>query len=56
MVALYDKSKSKVENEIEIAVELPAAPMISYLFCDSWYTNAKIMDAYLRKGFYMFGH
>ena len=54
-VAMYDKTKSKVEVVREIAGELPEAPTVSYLLCDSWYTNAKIMDAFLKKGFYTVG-
>lgn len=54
-VALYDKSKSKVDIVRDIAGELPVPPTISYLLCDSWYTNVKIMDAFLKKGFYTVG-
>lgn len=40
-VILYDKSRSKIQIVQEIAEELPAAPVISYFLCDSWYTTAK---------------
>ena len=35
--------------------ELPAAPVISYFLCDSWYTTAKVMDRFIQKGFYTVG-
>lgn len=52
---LYDKSKSKIQIVQEIAEELPPAPVISYFLCDSWYTSAKVMDSFIRKGFYTIG-
>lgn len=54
-VILYDKSKSKIQIVQEIAKELPTAPVISYFLCDSWYTSVKIMDSFIRKGFYTIG-
>ena len=54
-VILYDKSKSKIHIVQEIAKELPTAPVISYFLCDSWYTSAKVMDSFIRKGFYTLG-
>lgn len=54
-VILYDKSKSKIHIVQEIAKELPTAPVISYFLCDSWYTSAKVMDSFIRKGFYTIG-
>ena len=54
-VILYDKSRSKIEVVQEIAEELPVAPVISYFLCDSWYTTAKVMDSFIRKGFYTIG-
>lgn len=54
-VILYDKSKSKIQIVQEIAEELPVAPVISYFLCDSWYASAKIMDSFIRKGFYTVG-
>lgn len=54
-VILYDKSRSKIEIVQEIAAELPIAPVISYFLCDSWYTTAKVMDSFIRKGFYTIG-
>ena len=50
-VILYDKSRSKIQIVQEIAEELPAAPVISYFLCDSWYTTAKVMDRFIQKGF-----
>lgn len=54
-ILLYDKSKSKIQMVQEIAEELPTAPVISYFLCDSWYTSAKVMDNFIRKGFYTIG-
>lgn len=54
-VILYDKSKSKIHIVQEIAKELSTAPVISYFLCDSWYTSAKVMDSFIRKGFYTLG-
>ena len=54
-IILYDKSKSKIQIVQEIAEELPPAPVISYFLCDSWYTSAKVMDSFIRKGFYTIG-
>ena len=34
---------------------LPAAPVISYFLCDSWYTTAKVMGRFIRKGLYTVG-
>lgn len=52
---LYDKSKSKIQIVQEIADELPAAPVISCFLCDSWYTSVKVMESFIRKGFYTIG-
>lgn len=54
-VVLYDKSKSKIQIVQEIAEELPVAPVLSYFLCDSWYTSVKVMDSFVRKGFYTIG-
>lgn len=54
-VILYDKSRSKIQIVQEIAEELPTAPVISYFLCDSWYTTVKVMDSFIRKGFYTIG-
>lgn len=54
-VILYDKSKSKIKIVQEIAEELPIAPVVSYFLCDSWYTSVKVMDNFIRKGFYTIG-
>ena len=42
-VILYDKSRSKIQIVQEIAEELPAAPVISYFLCDSWYTKQNLV-------------
>ena len=34
---------------------LPIAPVVSYFLCDSWYTSAKVMDCFIKKGFYIIG-
>lgn len=54
-VILYDKSRSKIRIVQEIADELPMAPVISYFLCDSRYTSVKVMDRFIRKGFYTIG-
>ena len=54
-VVMYDKSKSKIQIVCDIANELPQAPVLSYFLCDSWYTSAKVMDAFIKKGFYTIG-
>lgn len=48
-IVLYDKTKSKIKIVQDIAEEL------SYFLCDSWYTSEKLMDAFIRKGFYTIG-
>jgi hypothetical protein len=52
---MYDKSISKIDIACEIAQELPSTPNISYLLCDSWYVCGKLMDAFIKKGFYTIG-
>ena len=52
---MYDKSQSKIGIVCDIAEELPEAPVPSYFLCDSWYTSTKVMDAFIRKGFYTTG-
>jgi len=54
-IIMYDKTKSKIKTIQEIAEELPQAPVISYFLCDSWYSTAKVMDCFIRKGFYTIG-
>ncbi len=54
-IVMYDKSRSKVKIVQDIASELPAAPVISYFLCDSWYTCGDIMDAFIKKGFCTIG-
>ena len=54
-VILYDQSKSKIQIVKEIAEELPIAPVVSYFLCDSGYTSSKVMDSFIRKGFYTIG-
>lgn len=54
-IIMYDKTKSKIQIVCDIAEELPEAPVISYFLCDSWYTSAKIIDAFLRKGYHTIG-
>ena len=51
-VILYDKSKSKIQLVQEITGHLPVAPVISYFLCDSWYTSARLMNSFIRKGFH----
>jgi hypothetical protein len=51
----YDKSKPKTEIVQDILGTLPVAPVASYLLCDCWYTSAKLIDIFLKKGFYTVG-
>lgn len=52
---LYDKTKSKIQIIQDIAAELPIAPVVFYFLCDSWYISAKVMDCFIKKGFYTIG-
>jgi len=54
-VEMYDKSVSKIDKMCEIAQQLPSAPTLSYLLCDRWYTCRKLMEAFIKKGFYTVG-
>ena len=54
-IKMYDKSVSKIDRMCEIAQELPSAPVLSYLLCDRWYTCRKLMEAFIKKGFYTVG-
>lgn len=54
-IMMYDKSVSKIDLVCGIADELPAAPNISYLLCDSWYACGKVMDAFVKCGYYTVG-
>lgn len=54
-IVMYDKSKSKIQIVCDIADELPEAPVLSYFLCDSWYTSTKVMEAFIKKGFYTIG-
>jgi hypothetical protein len=54
-IKMYDKSVSKIDMMCEIAQKLPTAPTLSYLLCDRWYTCKKLMEAFIKKGFYTVG-
>ena len=54
-IVMYDKSRSKIQIVRDIAGELPPAPTVSFFLCDCWYSCAKVMDAFLLKGFYTVG-
>ena len=54
-IKMYDKSVSKIDIMCKLAQELPAAPTLSYLLCDRWYTCKKLMEAFVKKGFYTIG-
>ena len=54
-MVLYDKSRTKIQIACDIAKELPEAPNPSFFLCDCWYSCAKVMDAFLTKGFYTIG-
>jgi len=52
---MYDKTKTKIQIVQDIAEQLPQAPVVSYLLCDSWYTSKKLINPFLAKGFYTVG-
>ena len=52
---MYDKSVSKIELVSKIVAELPIAPVISYLLCDSRYVCDKVMNSFLSRGFCTIG-
>jgi len=54
-ICMYDKTISKIQIVLDVVAELPKPPVISYFLCDSWYSCAKIMDAFVKKGFYTIG-
>lgn len=54
-IIMYDKSMSKIELICRIASELPVAPVVSYLLCDSWYVCDKVINSFISKGFYTIG-
>ncbi len=54
-IIMYDKSVSKIELICRIASELPVAPVVSYLLCDSWYVCDKVINSFISKGFYTIG-
>ena len=54
-MVLYDKSRTKIQIACDIVKELPEAPTPSFFLCDCWYSCAKVMDAFLTKGFYTIG-
>lgn len=54
-IIMYDKTKSKIQLVCDLAEELPAAPVISYFLCDCWYTTEKVMNAFIKRGFYSIG-
>ena len=54
-IIMYDKSKTKIQLVQDVAKELPIAPVMSYLLCDSWYSSQKIIDSFTKKGFYTVG-
>ena len=52
---MYNKSISKIDIVQNIAKELPAPPVMSYLLCDCWYVSEKIINAFAQKGFHTIG-
>ena len=42
---MYNKSISKIDIVQNIAKELPAPLVMSYLLCDCWYVSEKIINA-----------
>ena len=54
-IVMYDKTRSKIQIVCDIAQELPEAPVVSFFQCDCWYSCAKVIEAFLIKGFYTIG-
>ena len=52
---MYDKTVSKIDLVCKIASELPIPPTVSYLLCDSWYVCGKVIDSFIKSGFYTVG-
>ena len=52
---MYNKSISKIDIVQNIAKELPAPPVMSYLLCDCRYVSEKIINAFAQKGFHTIG-
>jgi hypothetical protein len=52
----YDKAKrSKIEMTLDVADSLPVADTESYALFDSWYTNAKTVNAFRAKNYTVIG-
>ena len=54
-IIMYDKTVSKIDLVCKIASELPIPPTVSYLLCDSWYVCEKVIDCFIKSGFYTVG-
>ena len=54
-IVMYNKTRSKIQIVCDIAQELPEAPVVSFFQCDCWYSCAKVIEAFLTKGFYTIG-
>lgn len=54
-IIMYEKIKSKIQLMCDLAQEFPVPPVASYFLCDCWYTTGKVMDAFLKRGFYTVG-
>ena len=52
---MYNKSISKIDIVQNIAKELPAPLVMSYLLCDCWYVSEKIINAFAQKWFHTIG-
>ena len=52
---MYNKSISKIDIVQNIAKELPAPLVMSYLLCDCWYVSEKIINTFAQKGFHTIG-
>lgn len=52
----YEKGvRSKIQMLCDITKELPDAKKPSYGLCDSWFTNKKVINAHLEKGYHLIG-
>jgi len=47
--------KSKIQMICEIVESLPSPKGVAYGLCDSWFTNQKVINAHLKKGYDLIG-
>ena len=54
-IALYDKTKSKIDIAKEIIESLPEPPHIGFVVTDSWYSCQSLFEASKGKGYHFIG-